>query len=94
MFCTDCLRNIAENLMPNDIFILEYLNNKGANIPQYTVSRKIIKDDLKMTEHECYSSIARLECLSMIDRLVGTKSSRYFVTEVGQKSIGILENKL
>ncbi|AEO93399.1 gp137 [Bacillus phage G] len=94
MLCINCLQNATNKLIADDIIILEYLNNQGATIPQCTMSRETIKEELKMTNHKCYSSISRLECLDMIERKVGTKSSRYFITKNGQHVLYLVNDKL
>lgn len=94
MFCNICLQKLVNKLLPDDILILEYLKSKNANNFQQAISRNTIKTDLEMTDHQCYTSIAKLENFEIISRQFGKRSSRYYITDNGEKSLRILENKL
>lgn len=94
MFCKNCLQHSISKLKAEDIIIIEYLKEKKATIPQCSISRENIRDDLKLTSHKCYTAIARLECFDIISRQIVSKSSRYYVTENGQYVLEIMENKL
>lgn len=94
MFCRECLAHATNKLMTEDIMIMEYLNEKAATIPQCSISREIIRDELNLTSYKCYTAIGRLECFDIIDRQVISKASRYFLTEIGKQALEIMENKM
>lgn len=94
MYCRDCLIKVTERLLPNDIMILEYLNDIGASILQCAVSRETIMRDVQLTVHRCYSTLERLNCLGMIERQPKSKTSKYYITDVGRMALRIIEDKM
>lgn len=93
MLCRSCLEKATNKLLSDEIVILEYLLEKEAVLTQCAISRQIIRDDLDLTSHICYTAIGRLECFDMIEKQPRSKSSKFFITESGKQAIAILNNK-
>lgn len=94
MLCMNCLAQATNKLIAEDIIILEYLKEKGANISQCAISRENIRNDLELTSHKCYTAISRLECFDAIGRQIKSKSSKYFITKSGKQILKIIDDKL
>lgn len=94
VFCLSCLEKAVDKLISDDIAILEYLKDENANIPQCAISRKVIKTDLDMPDYKCYTAMSKLENFNMIERQIGSRASKYFITKSGFEILRILEKKL
>ncbi|MNJ90164.1 hypothetical protein D3C87_77580 [compost metagenome] len=94
MLCKSCLEKTANKLSQTDITILEYLSNKKAVISQCSISREIIRDELELTNHKCFSALARLECFDFVEKNSLQKANKYFVTPTGIEILSIFEKKM
>lgn len=94
MLCKSCLEKAANKLSQNEITILEYLSTKKAVISQCSISREIIRDDLDLTNHKCFSALARLECFDFVERNSLQKANKYFITATGTEVLSIFEKKM
>ncbi|MDF2534019.1 MAG: hypothetical protein K0R18_176 [Bacillales bacterium] len=94
MLCKDCLEKAASKLLANDVTILEYLNTQKATIPQCSISREVIRDELEMTNHKCFSALERLDCFGFVEKSSRHKASKYHITEGGIVVLSIFENKM
>jgi hypothetical protein len=94
MICDSCLSFFIEKLLPEDIIILEFLYEEKANMPQCSMSRNHIKYSCNLSEYKCYTALDRLEILGMIEKSNKTKTSRYWINNLGEKTLNIIRHKM
>lgn len=94
MLCKDCLERATNKLLANDVAILEYLHTQKATIPQCSISREIIRDEMGLTSHKCFSALERLDCFGFVEKSNRHKASKYHITETGIEVLTIFEKKI
>lgn len=94
MLCDNCLNYFINKLHPSDLVILEYLNNKEAYTPQFSISTKFIQKDTELSIHHTQNALLRLETLGMIDQARGHRSNKYFITKCGRKALSFIQLKI
>jgi NADPH-dependent 7-cyano-7-deazaguanine reductase QueF-like protein len=94
VFCENCLGIFSNKLLPNEIRVLEYLRFRGATISQCAISRTVIRDELGLTTHKCFTSLDRLECYDFVMQPTKSKSNKYYVTSFGETALINIEKKI
>lgn len=95
MLCDKCLLEVAiPKLREDDIAILQYLYNNSLVLPQTSIHINNISDAIKISIHKVFNSINRLECFDLVIKVNWQKSYRYYLSDLGSKSLNLLLKRM
>lgn len=92
MLCIDCSQFATSKLQADDLIVLEYLKEQKAVTTQFSLSKKMLMNELELSIHRITMSLVRLEVLGMID--INNQAHKYFITNYGIKALQIIEEKI
>ncbi|MED3792351.1 hypothetical protein P4571_07840 [Niallia alba] len=85
-------QEVVENLTVEDIFLLQYLEERGRDEKYKSISRKLLYEELyakqsEMTETITRKTINRLEALRFISIVNSGRKQKVFITEMGLRAL-------